>query len=268
MSRKLAFTNEDQVVIKDIPGIQDLTDAEYISMYQNLGFNDVIIVDNIPPIEYQCAWEITNGNITINIDKAKGCKLEILQKEIDLQLSKLNVKYLKTIANDKISTSVKDRIKYLSDLPDIVNSKTTFEDIQNVVIGDWVEPDISELPMDTSTIPKMFTTTNESETSTTSSQYVQKLRLNFTPETDNYFVWFYGEVYTSNRSKPVKTRIQINDTETIHESSRIPMGWKSFSGEYIKHFTAGSHFIDLDVAAEGNSVSIRRARLFVTKIVL
>ena len=100
------------------------------------------------------------------------------------------------------------------------------------------------------------------------------MRLTFTAkENCPYIIRYNTEVYTSNKRRQVSTRVQIDDTETVHESNVIPSieganGWGSFSGEYIKTFTEGEHYIDLDFKANGSSVSTRRSRIVVTEITL
>jgi len=277
MGKRIVYTNGNGKV--EITTFSSkLPEQHYIDLIVGRGFSDAVIIgtDNFPDGTYQDAWELSGSTITVNLTKAKEIKKQILQNEVDGLIPDVNKVYLKALSNKRDPTTIEDRLTYLKNLPSKpeIDAATTLEELDAVVCDPWTEPDIDALDEDLSKIPTIFMASSESVSSTTSDSYSQKVRLNFTTRACPYFVWYYSEVYTSNRNNTIGTRVQIDDTETIHEANVIPaktgyLGWGSMSGEYIKEFTEGSHFIDLDFKTRnnGNSVSLRRTRIYVTEIV-
>lgn len=110
---------------------------------------------------------------------------------------------------------------------------------------------------------------SEGESSTSSTSYVQKVRLT-TPSVPagRYRVgWHYEWNYASSANDAL-AQVQVDDTTVIMEMSQEPPDagtdqWNNKAGFGYVDLTAGSHFVDLDYRA-GNalySMAIRRARL-------
>lgn len=109
-------------------------------------------------------------------------------------------------------------------------------------------------------------TEDSSTTTTTATEFQQKLRLNLTGlEAGIYRIGFSYECMGSNKGQFVG-RVQVDDTTTIYEVDeelRPSAGWRSCSGFGKVTLTAGDHFVDLDYCTtQSNGASkIRRARL-------
>lgn len=107
---------------------------------------------------------------------------------------------------------------------------------------------------------------DDTESSTTSTSYQQKLRLTTgSIATGKYRIGWYYEWQYDSIVNGILARIQINDSITIMEQRQDPQDpgsdqWHPASG--FKYTTlSGAENIDLDYAASGNTVFIRRARI-------
>jgi len=115
--------------------------------------------------------------------------------------------------------------------------------------------------------------TSESDSSTTSESYQQKLRLTTSslPEGTYYIQWYF-EFWADGH--PGFGRVQINDSETIaeaaHDSSLgdLSDGYTPVTGFIIKTSFSGVKNIDIDYRSANSSYTfyIRRARLLVWRI--
>ena len=275
MVKKVVYTKNDKVVIESLDANQ--TDSYYLNLFNNRGFTDALIIDDslFPDTEYLEAWEINQSSIIINMTKARNVKKQKLENECEQFLPEVQNSYLDAFSKKKNSENIESRLIYLKELPNDprIDEANSIDDLNAITIDSWVPPDIDLLDEDTSKIPIVQYQNSETITSTTSQDYIQKLSINITTKNSLYLIWYYAEIYTSNRNRRISTRVQIDNTETIHECSTIPsaskngLGWGSLSGEYVTSFTEGSHFIDLDFKSNGSSVSIRRSRIYVTEII-
>lgn len=117
---------------------------------------------------------------------------------------------------------------------------------------------------------------DDSESSTTSITYQQKLRLTFTPLlAGDYEVIFSALVSHSNTGNLMLMRIQIDDTTTEREISADLSGlkyvdgaWHPYAGNFVVTLSAASHNIDLDYASgeAGKTMYIQNVVLVARRI--
>lgn len=109
---------------------------------------------------------------------------------------------------------------------------------------------------------------DESESSTTSTTYQQKLRYT-TPSTvpaGNYRIGWQFEWMRNTVSNDFEAQVQIDDTTTImsqNEESKDVNSWHHVGGFTVATLTNATHYIDVDYAGEttANTSYIRRARI-------
>ena len=133
--------------------------------------------------------------------------------------------------------------------------------------GGKVERELSELninPGDLYFGTQFEAESDETESSTTSGTYQQKLRLT-TPSLaigDKYVFFWYFEVRANLQNKNTEARVQVDDTTTIVESEREGNEWFPVAGFYIATIAvAGAHTVDIDYRKVDGTAYIRRARL-------
>lgn len=110
---------------------------------------------------------------------------------------------------------------------------------------------------------------------TGSTAYQQRLRVT-TPSlpAGNYRISWYCELSADASNERLSSRVQIDDTTTIHECSCYVSetyangGWTNRAGHYVGALGAGVHNLDLDYAIEdtGDTVYIRRARIMIWRM--
>lgn len=109
---------------------------------------------------------------------------------------------------------------------------------------------------------------DESESSTTSTSWQQKLRFT-TPSTvpaGNYRIGWQFEWRRNTASNDFEAQVQIDDTTTImsqNEESKDVNSWHHVGGFTVATLTNAIHYIDVDYAGEttGNTSYIRRVRI-------
>lgn len=112
---------------------------------------------------------------------------------------------------------------------------------------------------------------SESESSTTSSLYQEKLKLT-TPSLDagSYYLSWYYEVKTDTGSnKTLITQVQRDDTEVLSESDHIDTrgNFQGAAGFDFLTLTAGVHFFDIDYkVGTTTTATIKRARMIIWRI--
>jgi hypothetical protein len=119
---------------------------------------------------------------------------------------------------------------------------------------------------------------DETTQTTTSTAFQQAFRANFTiPETGNYFLEWYLEIWNETSARATQARVELNDATVIGvhtqfvDDSRFatPIArWTSGAGMKRINLTAGSHFVDFDFrSSEAGRVSnIRFKRLVVKRL--
>jgi len=111
---------------------------------------------------------------------------------------------------------------------------------------------------------------SESQSSTTSSNYQQKLKLT-TPSlaSGNYLIQWYCEI-TSTDKDGMAAIVELDDTTTIAETEddrhHSEDYFKPFSGFKQVTLTSGVHEIDIDYKRFGGTAKIRRARISITGV--
>ncbi len=116
---------------------------------------------------------------------------------------------------------------------------------------------------------------DDSESTTTSTSFQQKLRMTTSSLTSayKYRIGWYYESQHRNRTTDFRGRVQINDTTTIteHRIESKDAGtdqWESVSGFYYLTGQSGIINIDLDYCStnNANTSGIRRARLEIWRV--
>lgn len=120
--------------------------------------------------------------------------------------------------------------------------------------------------------PTIIQDSNETETTTTNIAWTQLRRFTKTLETAKYLVQVSCEVGNSLKDKDTDARVQINDTIDVltEDFQAVSDGdYHAVSASYLLDATAGSYDFDLDMQAPGGGTAkLRRARLFITKVVI
>ena len=112
------------------------------------------------------------------------------------------------------------------------------------------------------------TTSSDNESSTTSTSWVQKLRLTISDiSTGNYRVGWYAEIRSNSTSSDAQFRVQGNDSVDLCNVNIEPQDGTSYfpvSGFIVAALSdAASYYVDIDYSSENAAATayIRRARL-------
>ena len=112
---------------------------------------------------------------------------------------------------------------------------------------------------------------DDTVSSTTNTNWQQKLRMNFTPPSvGDYFLEWAVEISNSKLAKCTYIQVELDDTTQIN----IVVACPSMAGEYkaysafkkINFADTNLHTVDVDFKAESDTASIRRVRLSMTKL--
>jgi len=109
----------------------------------------------------------------------------------------------------------------------------------------------------------------ESQDSTTSTDWQQKLRVTKDLEAGTYIVQWYCELRHSNNTatERAEMRVEVNDMTEIGYSIWPYNLFEDSGGFGVNTFTQGTYNFDLDYRQQGGGTAyIRRARLFVRRI--
>ncbi len=116
---------------------------------------------------------------------------------------------------------------------------------------------------------------DETTSSTTSTTMQEKLKHTFTAGTGkNYLIQWTAEIHAEPAADAIKVHLVFDDTTTYdeqewHPNPDIASGWAVATG-FVKvdNPGAGSHDFDIDYASStaGQSVSIRRARIWIQEV--
>lgn len=122
-------------------------------------------------------------------------------------------------------------------------------------------------------IKDSYHNSSDGEETTTGTDYVQKVRLTFTPvAAGDYEIHFSLMIATSNTGVGMKTRVQVDDTTTKKEiNGNLISGYPAYferSGHFVVNLTAAAHNIDLDYASSssGKTLYIKEAVLTARRI--
>ena len=122
---------------------------------------------------------------------------------------------------------------------------------------------------------------SEAENSRTGTSWKNKLALTFTADAADYLIGWSAEVRSVEKKTRPETRVQLDDTDTLHEISYDVAGsssssdsggddvsWRTVSGFKKKTLSAGSRTFDFDYATSknGKEVRIRRVRMYAMKL--
>ena len=135
-----------------------------------------------------------------------------------------------------------------------------------------VEESVTSGTVDVTYTPPVFGTwygwtTSESESSTTSTSWQQKLRYSLTGiPAGNYRIGYQWEWRRNHVVTDFRARVQIDDTTTIanmNYESKDVNSWHLDQGFYIAALTAGNHYIDVDYSGETTAYTsyIRATRI-------
>lgn len=122
---------------------------------------------------------------------------------------------------------------------------------------------------------------NASETvsSTTSTSYIEKVRLTISDAVaGSHVIWYSAELRNSSTRRPAIMRVQVDDTTIVCEARTArndgdntiddeENDWQTISGHVRLNLTSGAHTIDIDYKRTlTGTVFIRRARIFVMRV--
>lgn len=119
-----------------------------------------------------------------------------------------------------------------------------------------------------------YETSSESISTTTSTSWIQKLRLELTGlEAGKYRIdWYYEWAYSKGNFQ-FKSQIQVDDTDIYMEQEVRPTPastnkYRDASGFAYTNLTAGDHYIDLDYCSskKNKTAYIRRARISARRV--
>ncbi len=106
---------------------------------------------------------------------------------------------------------------------------------------------------------------DEAEESTTSTTFVEKLKLTTSsvPAGDYVFYWYYEAKTDSGSTKRMNVRVQLNDSSVLSENVIVDTRaeWAQFSGFDFVALATGVHTLDIDFKKNSGAANIRRARL-------
>jgi len=117
-----------------------------------------------------------------------------------------------------------------------------------------------------------------SESSTTSTQFQQKLRLTFTPSIVGNYEVAWSALLSAASSGCINSRIQLDDTLTFHSCSHRSPSFDYSQGDYLirtgifvlENISAEEHYLDLDYCSGGcgstKAAYIKEAYLVIRKI--
>jgi hypothetical protein len=117
-----------------------------------------------------------------------------------------------------------------------------------------------------------FVAEDVTQTDTTNTSYVRKLRLTASgAQAGNYRIDYYSEWLHSKTSTTFSYKVDIDDTTTIHETSFAPanaLSWYTISGFDYYTLASGTHTFDIEFlsSSTGSTSSIKNARIEVWRI--
>lgn len=117
----------------------------------------------------------------------------------------------------------------------------------------------------------------DTETSTTSTSYVEKHTLDFTaPAAGDYLIFVSASMYNENNTISAGIRAQLDNTTTIMEglyepstSSSPEEDYRNFSTVYLaESLASGAHYVDIDILTESASYNtyIRYMKIAVIRL--
>jgi hypothetical protein len=112
---------------------------------------DVVIVEgsDIPEdVEYNLSWELSNGEIVINMAKAREVHKDFLRFWRQEAYQETDALFMQCQSMGKDPAQIQARQDYLRDITEdpTIEAATTIAELKQVVIADWTPPVISELP--------------------------------------------------------------------------------------------------------------------------
>jgi len=117
-------------------------------------------------------------------------------------------------------------------------------------------------------VNELYETSDENISSTSSTNYIEKLSLEQTLEGGIYRIGWFFEWTMSNSSHKFKGRVQLNDSTILSEMTGISQpGGSSYyftaSGFIYQNLSPGTNYIDIDFCSSHSSKTayIRRVRL-------
>ena len=114
---------------------------------------------------------------------------------------------------------------------------------------------------------------SEGESSQSTTEWIDKLELEFTANTADYKCIWYAEMHSDHSNTRVGCRVRINDSIVAAEISPLMYSsegsaWISFSGCKVYSLQAGTNKFSMEYKSyvDGKSVHIRRARIVAMKV--
>lgn len=89
----------------------------------------------LPDRKYTMAWELINGAITINFDKAKEIKKDILRMLRTPLLTELDIAFQRALETNSDTTAIVAEKQRLRDVTNLVDQVTTLEELDAITLG-------------------------------------------------------------------------------------------------------------------------------------
>lgn len=267
MVKKIVYTQNGKVKVDSLDPRQP--DQLYVDRMVSRGFTDAVVLDSstFPDEQYIEAWELSGTTININMVLAKQILVEKLRREREEHFRKLDKLYIEASSSKRNLDNIKSRQQYLRDITEnpAIESATTVEDLNSIVIQSWETPAVKVLNNDV----VIHNIEDDVESSTTGKNFKTKTRMNFNSETAKYLITFSAEVKNANKQGNCKVRILLDGSEinrTSRKSDPFENDYNIVSGSCIKNLTEGNHYIDVEYATNKGACYIRRVRLQAMKV--
>lgn len=189
--------------------------------------------------------------------------------------NKITVTEINDGGNEDLQLDVGDNIMDVTVAGQIsgMTEKTTPVDADLIMINDSADGNNPKKVQRSNFLPVFGTqyqeTSDDTETTTASTTYVQKLRMITTNlPSGTYRIGFYCETGQTTVGDDAEWRVELNDTTTIAEGSDGPAAFVGDTGDRLSHggfyntSLSGINTIDIDYRqAGGGSAIIRKARI-------
>jgi hypothetical protein len=90
---------------------------------------------NLPDRKYTMAWELINGAVTINFDKAKEIKKGILRMLRTPLLTELDIAFQRALETNADTTAIVAEKQRLRDITNLVDQVTTLEELDAITLA-------------------------------------------------------------------------------------------------------------------------------------
>jgi hypothetical protein len=148
----------------------------------------------------------------------------------------------------------------------ITNGDATVKNENGIFITDIMDGLYPLSQIDSESFQNLQVASDESESSTTSQQWQEKLKLTTTSlPSGEYRIGWYFEIAQTNIADTVEARVELNDVSElcgVVKEVKDTSDWIPISGFYHDQSLSGVNTIDIDYRQQkGSTAKIRRARI-------